>query len=133
MKVDLPGDLPLAQIDGVAIEQILVNLIDNSIEYTPQDAPIEISARASESQIVVQVADNGPGLPAGTEKRVFEKFFRARPADTHRGIGLGLSICRGIIEAHGGTISAGNRPTGGAMFTFTLPFSGRPPMFDATE
>jgi len=133
VRIDLPSDLPLVHIDGVAIEQVLANLIDNAAEYTPPGSPIEITARASDSQVSVEVSDHGPGLPKGTEQRVFDKFFRAQPEGTRRGIGLGLSICRGMIEAHGGKISAANRPGGGAVFTFTLPFTGRPPAIDGTE
>jgi two-component system sensor histidine kinase KdpD len=142
VRVDVPGDLPLVELDAVAIEQVLVNLIDNAIEYAPPSAPIEIVARAAEDAVTVEVADRGPGLPKGGEARVFEKFFRAPVGDGpgRRGIGLGLAICRGIIEAHGGTISAANRPGSpdagdggrGAAFRFTLPRGGAPPGVDGT-
>jgi two-component system sensor histidine kinase KdpD len=133
VKADLPADLPLVQIDDVAIEQVLVNLIDNALEYTPADVPIDICARAEDGQIVVDVADRGPGLPAGTEQRVFEKFFRVHGATrSRRGIGLGLAICRGIVQLHGGTITAGNRAGGGAVFRFTVPLSGSAPLVDSS-
>jgi two-component system sensor histidine kinase KdpD len=80
----------------------------------------------------LEVADRGPGLPAGTEQRVFEKFFRAGTNGSRRGIGLGLTICRGIIEAHGGEITAANRPDGGAVFRLTLPQHATPPSVDTT-
>ncbi|HXE52828.1 MAG TPA: ATP-binding protein, partial [Tepidisphaeraceae bacterium] len=131
--VTIPESLPLVQADGLSIEQVLTNLLDNAVEYTPADTPIDISARAEPSEIIVEVSDYGPGLPPGTEKRVFEKFFRARPADTRRGIGLGLAISRGIIEAHGGTITALNRPGGGATFRFTIPRQETPPEVDASK
>jgi two-component system sensor histidine kinase KdpD len=83
--------------------------------------------------VIVQVCDHGPGLAPGTEKRIFEKFFRAQSNETRRGIGLGLAICRGIVEAHGGTISAANRPGGGAMLQFTLPRDANPPMVDQSS
>jgi two-component system sensor histidine kinase KdpD len=132
VKTDLPADLPLIHIDGIAIEQVLVNLIDNAVEYS--NTPIEISARQQGEQIVVEVLDRGPGLPVGMEKRVFEKFFRAKPneATTQRGIGLGLAICRGIVDAHGGQITASNRGGGGAVFRFTLPIGGKPPDVDGS-
>ena len=83
--------------------------------------------------MTVQVADHGPGLPPGTERRVFDKFFRAPAGENQpRGIGLGLAICRGIVEAHGGTISAANRPSGGAAFRITLPNDGQPPNVEAS-
>jgi len=134
VKVDLSPDLPLVHIDAVAVEQVLVNLIDNALEYTPPGSPLEIGGKNGDGDgaVVVEVADRGPGLPAGAEKRVFEKFFRAQPqgAPPRRGIGLGLAIGRGVIEAHGGTITAFNRPGGGAVFRFTLPRNGTPPALD---
>jgi two-component system sensor histidine kinase KdpD len=134
VKVDLPPDLPLVHIDAIAVEQVLVNLIDNALEYTPPGSPLEISGRNGDADgaVVVEVADRGPGLPPGAEKRVFEKFFRAQPqgAPPRRGIGLGLAIGRGVVEAHGGVISAFNRPGGGAVFRFTLPRNGTPPALD---
>lgn len=133
VKIDIPADFPLVNIDSVAIEQVLTNLLDNAIEYTPKQSPIELAATALEGEITIQVSDRGPGLPAGTEKRVFEKFFRIRPAEARRGIGLGLAISRGIVEAHGGTITAADRPGGGAVFRFTLPRTAPPPTVDVTR
>jgi two-component system sensor histidine kinase KdpD len=125
----LPGDLPPINGDVLALEQVLANLLDNAVEYTPPDTLIEIAAFANEQSVTIEVSDRGPGLPAGAEKRVFEKFFRASHPDvrSRRGIGLGLAICRSIIEAHGGTITADNRAGGGATFRFTLPIGGTPP------
>jgi len=116
----VPPDLPLVPIDDVLIEQVLVNLLDNAIKYTPGGSPIEIIATAGDQKITVELTDHGPGLPAGTEDKVFEKFFRAQPVDA-RGVGLGLAICRGIVRAHGGRIWAQNIPGGGVAFLFTLP------------
>jgi two-component system sensor histidine kinase KdpD len=130
LKTDLPADLPLVLMDGPAIEQVLTNLVDNAVEYTPIDSPIEIVARVRGGTLVVEVADRGPGLPPGTEARVFDKFFRA--GDANRGIGLGLAISRGIVEAHGGTMSADNRAGGGACFRMTLPLDAAPPVVDST-
>ncbi|HLY28361.1 MAG TPA: DUF4118 domain-containing protein [Aggregatilineales bacterium] len=122
----IPPDLPFVPIDGVLIEQVLLNLLDNAIKYTPEDSPIQLSARAQDHAVLVEVADHGPGLPAGNEERVFDKFFRGRPTSAG-GVGLGLTICRGIVEAHGGRIWAENRPEGGTLFRFTLPLGENPP------
>jgi two-component system, OmpR family, sensor histidine kinase KdpD len=131
VKINLPADLPLVNIDAVAIEQVLANLLDNAVEHTPPNSAIEISARLTQQDVIVEVADRGPGLPAGTERRVFDKFFRAGKGESRRGIGLGLAISRGIVEAHGGKISAENRQGGGAVFRFTLPRTAQPPAVGA--
>jgi two-component system, OmpR family, sensor histidine kinase KdpD len=130
VRVKLPPDLPLVAFDAVAIEQVLANLLDNALQYTPPDSPIDIAARLESAAIWVEVMDRGPGIPPGKEQQIFQKFFRARPEGSngsHRGIGLGLAICRGIVQAHGGTISAENRTGGGAVFRFTLPLTDPPP------
>jgi two-component system sensor histidine kinase KdpD len=126
VKLDIPATLPMVHTDTAAMEQVVANLLDNALEYTPPNSPIEISARADEHEVFVEIADRGPGLPPGTERRVFEKFFRAAPGAGRRGIGLGLAISRGIVEAHEGRIFAANRAGGGAVFTFTLPVSTPP-------
>jgi two-component system, OmpR family, sensor histidine kinase KdpD len=129
VTVTIPADLPLVRIDEVAIEQVLVNLIDNALEHTPAGTPVDVSATAGDDgAVALDVADRGPGVPAGTEHRVFDKFFRAHPpASGRRGVGLGLAICRGIVEAHGGSIGVRDRPGGGAIFRFTLPATDAPP------
>jgi two-component system sensor histidine kinase KdpD len=143
VKTRIAADLPLVSMDAVAIEQALVNLIDNAVQYAPASAPIEVEARATDSKVIVEIADHGPGLPAGAEHRVFEKFFRVpgvaagRSEPGRKGLGLGLAICKGIIEAHGGRITAGNRPGGGtvgsgAVFTIELPRSANEPHVDGT-
>jgi len=145
VKISIPPDLSLVSMDATGIEQVLINLIDNALQYTPVGTPIEIGvSRSSPSgEVSISVTDSGPGLPAGAENRVFEKFFRSHrgvgSAGTRgRGIGLGLTICRTIVEAHGGTISASNRSNGngqqirGAVFRFTLPQKQTPPVVDAT-
>ncbi len=130
VAVNVPATSSLVPIDAVAIEQVLINLLDNALQYTPAASPLEINAAEADNNIVLQVLDHGPGLPPGKEEQVFQKFFRSHPANTiqgSRGIGLGLAICRGIVEAHGGTITAQNRPDGGALFRLTLPLTGTPP------
>ncbi len=125
VTVRLDPDLPLAPLDEVSIEQVLVNLLENAIKYSPPDSPIHLAAWVDGDAVVVEVADCGPGLAPGDEERVFEKFYRAETSAG--GVGLGLAICRGIVEVHGGRIWAENRPQGGASFRFTLPITGQPP------
>jgi two-component system, OmpR family, sensor histidine kinase KdpD len=133
VQTSLPPELPLVPIDGLLIEQVLINLIENALKYTPPGSPIEISATANARAVVVEVADRGPGLPSGEEGRVFDKFYRSRDEGRGVGAGLGLTICRGIITAHGGRIWAENRPGGGATFRFTLPLAGPPPTLRSDE
>jgi two-component system, OmpR family, sensor histidine kinase KdpD len=128
VRVDLPPDLPLVPLDGVLMEQVLVNLLENAVKYTPAGSPIDISAVSQGDHVRVDVADRGPGLPPGEESRVFDKFYRGAGASPAGGIGLGLTICRGIVTAHGGRIWAENRPGGGAVLRFTLPTVGGPPL-----
>jgi two-component system sensor histidine kinase KdpD len=122
----VPQDLPLVPIDDVLIEQVLINLLENAVKYTPAGSEIELTARVGNGMVAVDVADRGTGVPPGDEARLFEKFYRGR-SSTSRGAGLGLAICRGIVEAHGGRIWAENRSGGGASFQFTIPVTGRPP------
>jgi two-component system sensor histidine kinase KdpD len=124
----LPADLTLAPMDDALIEQVLINLLENVQKYTPAGSPVELTARREERQIVIEVADRGPGLSPGEEQHVFEKFYRGRAASDGRpGAGLGLAICRAIVVAHGGRSWAQNRPEGGVRFCFSLPLEGRPP------
>jgi len=127
IRVSLPPDLPLVPADPVLLEQVFYNLLENATKHTPSDTPLEISARVAAGQLLVEVADRGPGLPNGSESLVFDKFFRGASTGV-RGVGLGLAICRGIISAHGGDITAGNREGGGAAFTVALPLIGDVPM-----
>ncbi|MCC7087502.1 MAG: sensor histidine kinase KdpD [Pirellulales bacterium] len=131
--VNIPADFPLLNIDGFLMEQVLVNLLENASRYTPAGSAIEISAAIKERSIEIRVADNGPGLPPGSEEKVFDKFFRGASVspDGRRGVGLGLAICRAIIDAHHGKITASNRRRGGAEFTINLPCNETPPRVDA--
>ncbi len=117
---DIEHGLPLLRMDGLLIEQVLINLFENAAEYTPTGSTITISAQMDKPDIRVMVSDNGPGVPKGQEERIFDKFYIGNHRDTKAG-GLGLAICRGIIVAHGGKIWAQNAQEGGAVFTFTLP------------
>jgi two-component system sensor histidine kinase KdpD len=127
VTTDLPQDLPLVALDGVLIEQVLVNLIENALKYTPDETPIEISARAGPAAVTVEVADRGPGIPEGAFESIFDKFHRLQPGARPGGVGLGLTICKAIVTAHGGKIWVENRPGGGATFRFTLPRDATPP------
>jgi two-component system sensor histidine kinase KdpD len=124
--VQLPRDLPLLKFDAVLIERVLVNLLENVSKYTPPGSTVTLSAQVIADHLSVSVADNGPGLPAGREEAVFQKFTRGERESATPGVGLGLAICRAIIESHQGKITAAQRPGGGAIFTFTLPL-GFPP------
>jgi two-component system sensor histidine kinase KdpD len=123
----LPSDLPLVPLDGVLMGQLLINLLENALKYTPPRTPIEIAASVNNGEVRLEVADRGPGLPPGDEARVFDKFYRGGQTRGGRGVGLGLTICRGIAEAHGGRISAENRPEGGVVFRVALPLAEKPP------
>jgi two-component system sensor histidine kinase KdpD len=127
VAVRLAPGLPLVQLDDVLIELVLFNLVENALKYTPPGSPIEIGAALGDDALRIEVADRGPGLPPGQEESVFEKFYRGRREGDPSGVGLGLSICRGIIEAHGGAISAANREGGGTVLRITLPQRERPP------
>jgi two-component system sensor histidine kinase KdpD len=128
----LADDLPLLELDAVLIERVLSNLMENAAKYTPRGSMIDIGASRNAENVDVWVADNGPGLPAGKEEEIFEKFARGQKESATPGVGLGLAICRAIVEAHGGKIHAENRQAGGARFVFSLP-CGKPPVVDTAE
>ena len=121
------ADLPFVPLDDLLIQQVLVNLLENAARHTPAGTPVDVSAHREGDSIVVEVADRGPGLPPGDESRLFEKFYRAGTSTSRAGAGLGLAICRGIVQLHGGKIHAENRPGGGAVFRFSIPLGGTPP------
>jgi len=131
--VNLPAELPLLEFDAVLVERVLCNLLENAATYTPPGSTIEIGAApAARDQIDIWVEDDGPGLPAGKEELIFNKFERGRKESATSGVGLGLAICRAIVAAHGGTIRAENRHGRGARFVFSLP-CGNPPSLDGAE
>ena len=119
VTTDLPSDLPLLRVDASLLEQVLVNLLENAAKHTPPASSVLVRARRMQDAVQVEVADDGPGLTAGDEPRVFEKFFR-EPRARGGGFGLGLAICRAIVEAHGGRIWAENLQPHGVAFRFTL-------------
>lgn len=123
VTTDLPADLPPVELDYMMIDQVLTNLLENALRYTPAGSPIEIAAAYSATELIISVADHGPGIPRSDLERIFDKFYRAMGrARATGGTGIGLAVCRGLIEAHGGRIWAENRPGGGAIFRFTLPW-----------
>jgi two-component system, OmpR family, sensor histidine kinase KdpD len=126
IDVRIPRDLPLVRFDALLLERVLVNLLENAAKYTPPGSTVTLAAETIENRLSVSVSDNGPGLPKGREEAVFQKFTRGERESATPGVGLGLAICRAIIEAHQGTIVGSNRPGGGAVLTFTLPL-GDPP------
>jgi two-component system sensor histidine kinase KdpD len=119
--------------DSVMIEQVLVNLLENALRYTPAHSALEITVKEQPSAMEISVGDYGPGIPKGMENRLFEKFFRLRQEGAQSGVGLGLAICKAIIDVHGGAIRAENRPTGGAVFTFSIPLDHKPPAMEQDE
>jgi two-component system, OmpR family, sensor histidine kinase KdpD len=126
VDIRLPRDLPLVRFDALLIERVLVNLLENAAKYTPAGSTVTVSAEVLADQLSISVSDNGPGLPPGQEEAVFEKFARGHRESATPGVGLGLAICRAIIDSHGGKIKGFNRPAGGATVNFTLPL-GNPP------
>ncbi len=123
--VDIGPDVALAPFDALLIEQVLINLLENAAKYGPPDGAIDVTARERGPELVVEVSDRGPGLREDELERVFEKFYRGRTRDGH-GAGLGLTICKAIVEAHGGRIWASNRAGGGATLAFALPLGSAP-------
>ncbi|MDP5238232.1 DUF4118 domain-containing protein [Uliginosibacterium sp. 31-16] len=129
LEIDLPAELPLLEFDAVLIERVLCNLLENAAKFSPPDGPIRIEAALQADAVRVSVTDAGAGLPAAAVAQLFEPFVRGEGVASVPGLGLGLSICRIIVEAHGGVLSAANREEGGACFAFTLP-RGEPPQLD---
>lgn len=123
VRVDLPPDLPLIWLDYVEIGQVLVNLLVNAAKYTPPGTPIMVTACRRGGQVTVEVADKGPGIPAARLPHIFERFYRADAGRSRSGTGIGLAICKGLVEAHGGTIRAESQVGEGTAISFTLPIA----------
>jgi two-component system sensor histidine kinase KdpD len=128
VRTHLPEKLPLVAMDAVLMEQVLVNLIDNALKYSPPGSQVDVKAWAAGKSLTLSVADQGPGIAPGEEARIFEKLARGAAGTSRPGAGLGLAICRGIVTAHGGQIQAVNHPQGGAQFLISLPLGTPPPM-----
>ena len=136
VSVKLAEDLPLLELDAVLIERVFANLLENAAKYTPAGSALAISARVAGDQVRIEIDDHGPGLPRGREQAIFEKFERGATESATPGVGLGLAICRAIVQAHGGRIDGENRErdgqVSGARFVITLPL-GQPPQDDGGD
>ncbi len=121
VTTDLAADLPLVRLDFVLLEQVLVNLLENAARYAPKGGAVEIAARAGAEAFVLEIRDRGPGIAPEEALRVFDPFYRASAAVPGKGVGLGLAVAKGFVEAMGGTIAAVERPGGGALFRLTFP------------
>jgi two-component system, OmpR family, sensor histidine kinase KdpD len=126
IKIELPPDLPFVSADFDLVVRALVNILDNAIKYSPAGSLIEIKGYPADKVIKIEIADRGIGIPPQDLERVFDKFYRVHRQDKIPGTGLGLAIARGIIEAHGGRISAENRPGGGTIIRLSLPVAESP-------
>ncbi|EEC7123233.1 two-component system sensor histidine kinase KdpD [Salmonella enterica] len=129
ITLSLPQQLTLIHVDGPLFERVLINLLENAVKYAGPQASIGIDAAVKDNRLQLDVWDNGPGIPAGQEQMIFDKFARGNKESAVPGVGLGLAICHAIVEVHGGTLTAYNRPQGGACFRVTLP-QGKPPELD---
>jgi len=125
IQVSISRDLPWVLAEPALIEQVILNLLENAVRYAGATSPIELSAHLENNRVTIQVADRGSGISDADVDKVFEKFYRGQQA-TRRdgGMGLGLTICRAIVRAHGGQIGIRNRQGGGAVVEFTLPVAG---------
>ena len=133
VAVDVPDTLPPVLLDYVEIDQVLSNLLENALKYTPPGTPIRVAARVADDALAVEVADAGPGIPPAALPRLFEKFYRvASGPDQPRGTGLGLAVAKGLVEAHGGRLTVESAPGQGTCFHFTLPL-GAPPVLVPAE
>jgi two-component system, OmpR family, sensor histidine kinase KdpD len=131
VRVVIAEDVPMVFVDPVLFEQVFVNLLENADKYTPAGTPCDIEANRADGSVAVTFSDQGPGFAAGTETTVFDKFVRGDHPSVS-GAGLGLTICKAIVEAHGGQIAASSRPGGGAVVRFWLPIERVAPSIEAT-
>jgi two-component system sensor histidine kinase KdpD len=129
VSVDIPADLPMVSVDPVLIDQLLVNLLENALRYTPGGSSIEICGAADDDGVTVAICDRGPGIPTAEREKVFDRFYRGQAAKQNDGgTGLGLTICRAVVREHGGSIDVLAREGGGTTVRFTLPFAPTPPV-----
>jgi len=124
VQVELPKGLPPIHVDVGLLEHVLVNLLENAHRHSPGDLPIEVKGWATERSVTLAIVDHGAGIPEGQEEQIFERLVHLSRGQTHPGTGLGLAVCKGIMEAHGGWIQAGTRPAGGAQILLSLPLAG---------
>jgi two-component system sensor histidine kinase KdpD len=128
VNTHLSENLPLIWVDSVLFEQVIVNLIENAIKYTPSSSPIDIEADFSIQYLTISISDYGIGIPQSLEHKIFDKFFRLEHETEQNGVGLGLSLCRSIMELHAGTIQVKQVPHKGAVFVINLPMVQSPAM-----
>ncbi|TMD68346.1 MAG: two-component system sensor histidine kinase KdbD, partial [Chloroflexi bacterium] len=125
VRTHLPDDLLLVELDYLQVDQVLTNLIENAVRYTPSESPIDVSAQLDGEHVVMSVADRGPAIPPADLARIFDKFYRVihgqHPGGYPMGSGLGLAVCKGLVEAHGGRIWAELRDSGGLIVFVELP------------
>jgi two-component system sensor histidine kinase KdpD len=133
IALDLPDPLMLIHVDGPLFERVLINLLENAAKYAGFQANIGIRAQALADKLDLEVWDSGPGIPAGQEQKIFDKFSRGNKESAIPGVGLGLAICRAIVEVHDGKIVAANRPEGGASFHVILPLPPQPELAEMNE
>lgn len=124
--ISIPPNLSLCECDPILIQRVIVNLLDNAAKFIPTGSMISVSATAGNNEMTIVIEDDGPGLPLGQEAKIFDKFSRGEIESNKPGVGLGLALCKTIVEAHGGKIFAENRVNGGARFTVTLPLGIAP-------
>jgi two-component system sensor histidine kinase KdpD len=121
VRVDIPSGTPPLYVEGKLIVQLLNNLVENCIKYTPPGTIITIAARTLDQDIIISIEDNGPGFPGEDPQRLFDKFERGRVEDNAGGVGLGLAICRAVVRLHGGDIHGMRGTSGGARIEISLP------------
>jgi two-component system sensor histidine kinase KdpD len=124
VSLDMADNLPPVPLDYMAIDQVFSNLLENAVKYTPPQTAIRIAAHIHADELQVSVSDQGPGIPVDERPRIFDKFYRLERRHAPHGSGLGLVVCKGLIEAHGGRIWIEDTPGGGVTFIFTLPLEG---------
>jgi two-component system sensor histidine kinase KdpD len=132
LSVHIEPGVPLVECDAVLIERVLANLLENAGKYTPAQTAVEVLVREADEELLVSVRDHGPGVAKGQEEMIFEKFSRGNAESATPGVGLGLAICRAIVEAHRGRIWVEPTLPHGATFTFSLPL-GTPPSIDVSD
>ena len=129
LHIDVPNDFTAVELDYVQIDQVLTNVLENALRYSPAHSPLDISIHFEASEVIIRIADRGPGIPDQDLERIFDKFYRVMGRQSFPeyppGSGLGLAICKGVVEAHGGHIWAEQRPGGGSLFSIALPI-GKP-------
>jgi len=121
LQIDIPPRLPLVNLDADMIRRVIINLMDNSVKYTPEGGVVTVSARAAPAEVIVSVRDTGPGIPSDQHTRIFARFARLQRDSSPKGLGLGLTFCKLAIEAHSGKIWVESQMGHGSTFSFKLP------------